>query len=254
MITKLSHTLLSHQEISVTGERIAGLAEEAGLGLSYIDGFAGLVKANVNELNAALAKTRGLELTAEVYAADDRRDMRFKSFRGFIDHKRYSEDANEREHAEYLWAILNRHSLSLWTLGFTDQTARLNTLFSELDSADKAQDALAAIAATNQYAAVKTSQSDFESIFKARTQEASAKDDDPKVRASRKKLAGNLEALLINIEMAEELNQEAGEETLSKIKSLIGNVNEVVASAMSIARARVTRAASEEETEEEPAA
>ena len=251
MVNKLSHTLLEHQEISMTGGRIAGMTEEAGLGLPYIDGFVGLVKANVNELNAALVKTPYLEQTPEVHAADDRRDTRFKSFRGFVDYKRYSADEAEKENAEHLWSILDRHSLSLWTFGFTDQSAALEGLFSDIDGNSKAQAALQATGAGEEYAALKAAQADFESAYRARAEESALKDE-PRVKDARKKLTGNLEALLINLEMAEKLNQESGDETLSKINSLIANVNEVIGSAMSVARARVTRA-SDEEAEEEAA-
>lgn len=255
MVNDLSHSFLTHEELAVTGERIAGLVENAGLGLPYVDGIVGLVRESVGDLNTAKSSSQALELTSEVQAADGRRDKRFKSFRGFISYKRYSEDAAEEAHAEYLWSILNKHGLGLWSMGLSEQTARIDSLTGEIDNNSKALAAIAGLGASDEYEALKRSQTDFENTYRRRVAEASEKESDPRIGPSRKKLIENLEALLVNLAMAENLNQEAGEETLSKINSLIGGVNEVIASVMATAKARITRSASaNEDSENEEAA
>lgn len=221
----------------MVSDRIADQVIETGVNLPYVDGLAGLVKGNVIDLDAAISKSLGLELTPEVHAADDLRDKRYKSFRSYLEHKSYSEDPEIAEQASFLFNILKKHGLGLWYGGLTEQSIKLKALFNDLED-DKAKNAILKTGASPALEMLKIGQDNFEKIYRKRASEASIKED-PKVRDSRKKLTGNLQALLLNLTVAEKLNEDSEKKT--KVASLIGEVNKIISSTITIARARISR-------------
>jgi hypothetical protein len=238
MLNVLNHSLLLHKELSLAGDGIADQVIEAGLGLSYVDGLAGLVKENILEMDMAVAKSLGLETTPEVQAADVVRDRRFKSLRAYVEHKSYDDDERIAKEASFIYDIIRKHGLGLWCMGMSEQTVRLKALGNDFGS-EKAQDALQKTGTMKVWVSLQNAQYEFEKILKKRIDEASAKED-PKVRISRGKLTNNLQALLLNLEVAQKLDNEA--DVKKKLAALVRKVNRIISSSMANARARITRA------------
>jgi len=246
MVKELYHSLLDHAELSMTGHRIVEQVEGAELGLPYVDGLAGMTKSDLQKFDLARHKTLALELTPEVLEADEKRDRKFKAFRAFVEANVYSDDAEISRHAEYLWRIIRRHGASLWSEGLTKESELLNAILNDLKNDGKAEEAIAAIGATAYLNELETAQANFEKLYLDRAKEAAGKIDF-KVKETRASLTNNLQALLLNIEVAAALNVE--EEMKNKILALIGEVNEVITSIMSNARARIAREKEKEEDE-----
>ncbi len=237
MLQELNHSLLLHKELSSAAERIARKVQQVGLGLPYVDGLAGLVIICVNNLNIAVSKSQSLDATPEVQSADERRDKRYKALRTFIEYQMLSDDVTIEASASYLLSILKKHGLSLWALDLKEQSARLKALFNNIDSDENARMAYQHIGATPDYESLKAAQSHFEEVYYPHARQTFLKYD-PKVNETRKKLSDNLKAMMMNLQVAERINED--EDIKKQLNLLEDELNTIISATMSVARKRIS--------------
>jgi len=202
-------------------------------------------KLNENYLNFVniLDRLRKNPLTTKVHFSDGIRDARFLCFRNYVESQLYHWEIANAEAAQLLVEVIQRHGWSLHTGGFTGQTSACNAMLAELKG-EKTQEAIEIIKAAEYLQQVESSERDFEILMQERD-EQNAKEK-PQLINTRKQLYKDLVVVIQSIENLIELNLD---EDISALKELNKNVDQIILTITSMARARKTRKKEDAEVE-----
>jgi len=131
-----------------------------------------------------------------------------------------------------LTGIIETTGNSIHSLGYTAETAKVNSLIAYL-SAPAALKDMETIGATKWYEELKTSQDKFENIYKTKIDIESVIDV-PLIRGSRARITRFVNALISYIAINGELDN-------AKFGALNDKIDEIIIEIVAIARARETR-------------
>lgn len=231
-LKKLRTSLLLPAELVETINSYLAVIEEGGEPDAFVQVITELLKADVILLGEALTAVRVNALVTEVAQLDAVRDDLYIGFRDMVDAaKRRRDDALLAAYAK-VWPVIEKAGTTLYSLGYTAQSGRLEVLFAELDKADH-QEALNTLGLTAIYAELKQAQQDFSSKYSERLDEDSKKSY-PTLGEAKKQAVPHVNILIDAISILEEA-------TPTSQEGMISRMNAITFEIMSVARARKTR-------------
>lgn len=181
----------------------------------------------------AIGSSTKLQETEAIQGADTAVDTSFRGFVKVIMGYQLSPVAAESAAANVLMPLIEQNNKRLYRMGYDEQSARLNSLFTDLEGED-AKQALEALGLTTWLTTLKAQLKALEDLRKARTN-TSATTETPTDREAKSALREAIEFVLSDINTLIRRNKVPGlEETDKKIEA---KALEIAA----IARARKTR-------------
>lgn len=235
---KISFSILSHEELLTISTSMSHVLSPLLKTDAYLGQLNAIIKKVVKDLSVALGKDMTSDWTELVKAKDIKRDRAFIGFRDFVKACTNSPELEVQVAAGNIIKVINNKGWTLYKEGYASQSARLDSLFEELET-EEGRQALVNVKAEDWYNNLKQAHGDFLEGMQGKTEEE-AKDDIPWMSKSRRKLYKYLKALLSYLEMQAEL---VGDQYAEVARQ----VDEIVGSAMAVARARQTREANENE-------
>ena len=228
----LPFSLLNSNEIYTTSWRINEACKLSVTG----DGFIVTLCSNIDQANVDLTKGLGKSLNSDftplLLAQDQARDNAFIGFRDYASSFSHSSDSVMATAGRNLTGIIETTGNSIHSLGYTAETAKVNSLIAYL-SAPAALKDMETIGATKWYEELKTSQDKFENIYKTKIDIESVIDV-PLIRGSRARITRFVNALISYIAINGELDN-------AKFGALNDKIDEIIIEIVAIARARETR-------------
>jgi hypothetical protein len=190
-----------------------------------------------------MGKALSSEFTSVLAENDSARDNSFIGLRNYVNSFVHSKDGAKAAAALKLSDMIQSVGNGIYRLGYLDETAKLNSLITNLRTSEATQ-ALETIGAVEWFTALETDQQVFEQAYQSKVDTESAINY-PLLKASKAMLINLLRALLIYIESNVDLD--AG-----KFAPVEQKLNEIITDITAISRARLTRAANEKKKNEEP--
>ncbi len=224
--------LLNSNEIYTTSWRINEACKLSVTG----DGFIVTLCSNIDQANVDLTKGLGKSLNSDftplLLAQDQARDNAFIGFRDYASSFSHSSDSVMATAGRNLTGIVEAAGNTIHSLGYTAETAKVNSLIASL-SAPAALKDIETIGATKWYEELKTSQDQFENLYKSKIDTESAIDL-PLIKESKGRITKYLRALMSYIDINGELDP-------AKFGAINSKVDEILTEITAIARARETR-------------
>ena len=248
MVQKLSAGLLLNSELTVVAQRLVDATEKALSSESIIQKASEVIRFDIDQVEAALGRVQSSEFTSQIAEQDQQRDDAFVALRDFA--KASSSRTNQKvaDAGSFIYGIFEARGLTLYRLGYTQQTAAMNLLLEDL-STDEAKEALAAMNGTSWFEDLQSAQAAFEHLVSTKA-ELESQQGIPPLRISRAALTDSVEALLSCVGVIQRFEERNGDtNTQEALTELIGTINEITSDAMSIARARRTRDEATDEQE-----
>lgn len=240
MVEKLSVSLLEHHELTVTATRVLNQAEQITAADTFIKAHIALTKKDVETLEGVLNKDKDNEYTEILSKQDQERDDAFVFLKKYIA-AFFRKKENLKQAGELLYGLIKKQGLDLHKENYVVETAKLKALFTSFEATD-AKAALTLLGADNWLDDLKAAQEKFEDIYNQKVS-AEIKENYPLLRETRQKLTFHLTTLLNNITIIEELKPV---ETADDVKK----INEIISDMMTTVRARKTREANKDKSEE----
>jgi hypothetical protein len=223
---------LNSGELYTTAKRIINVVDGSLSENEYVAKLCSLLILSIASLAKGLGKSLNSDFTPIIFEKDLARDNAFIGLRDFISSFCHSSNTAKLAAATFLAGIIEKTGNTIYSLGYTIETSKMNTLLTNL-SEPAAQTALSTIGATEWYQEVVTSEEEFETTYKTKI-ETESTIDYPLVKDSRAKISKYLKSLLNYIETNTEFDSE-------KYSSLKDKINEIITDSVAIARARITR-------------
>ena len=238
MLKDLSITYLSPSELLTTSERIDAIISEALSDQPFVTKISGVMKKDLDNLQESMGKDKSSVFTEKMAETDAKRDATFLALRDFSKASANRSDNKVSAAADLIINKIKKHGWTLYSMGYSDQTAALNLLFDDLDAAD-AVSAMQVIGADGWYTDLKNAQAEFENTYKEKVS-TEAREDYLRLREAFSVLGRHLNVLLDTIGLLQELGE------TENIDTLVEQINEVITDVMTTARARRTRQTEDE--------
>ena len=235
---KLPFSLLSSNELFTTSSRIN---EACKLSLSsdiYVSNLCSSIDQGNNDLSKGLGKSLNSDFTPLLLVQDQVRDNAFIGLRDFFTSYSHSSDPAKAAAGRNLTAIFENIGNSAYRLGYVVETSKINSLIANLSVPAAVKD-MECVGATEWFAQLKTSQSEFEKIYNAKIVTESAIDY-PLVKDARERISRYLKGLMNYIEINTDLDE-------AKFGSTNEKINEIITEIVAIIRARETRSENKKE-------
>ena len=235
---KLPFSLLSSIELFTTSSRIN---EACKLSLSsdiYVSNLCSSIDQGNNDLSKGLGKSLNSDFTPLLLVQDQVRDNTFIGLRDFFTSYSHSSDSAKATAGRNLTAIFENIGNSAYRLGYVVETSKINSLIANLSVPAAVKD-MECVGATEWFAQLKTSQSEFEKIYNAKIVTESAIDY-PLVKDARERISRYLKGLMNYIEINTDLDE-------AKFGSTNEKINEIITEIVAIIRARETRSENKKE-------
>lgn len=233
-----SVSILSKDELYTSSDRMQQILSNNAIKDPFVGSVLPVLQKNIKDLGIALGKDSSSEFTDELANKDENRDTTFVGLRDYCKAFTNSSDKTKAKAAELLINIFQERGWSIFRLGYSAESSQLNVLIQDLEG-EAAQNALAAINATDWLTDLKAAQQAFENTYQEKVS-SEAGQDYPLISETRKRIARYMQALLSYIDIQSELNSTGFTELVEKI-------DEVITDTLSIARARRTRNENENE-------
>ncbi|MEQ9468289.1 MAG: DUF6261 family protein [Ekhidna sp.] len=240
MIKQLRTSFLLPAELSETASKYVAATADLSAADPFIARITGLLQTDIDNLNAAITAVRLNKLVDDVAAADALRDDLFIGFKDLVDAYKRRKNQALVDAYEQIWPIIYQAGTRLYTLGYAEQSGKLEALFTELDKPEN-QTALATMHADGIYADLKQAQADFVTIYNSRLDEDTKKNY-PTLSEAKSKTVPHVNILLDAINILDETDP-------GTHGALIDKLNGITTSIMAVARARKSRGESGEELE-----
>ncbi len=207
---------------------------------SIVQKLTTVVQADVEAVEQALGRERASSFTAQLAERDQERDDAFVALRDFAKASSSRGKSEVAKAGELIYRIFQRRGLTLYRLGYMQQSAALNLLFEDL-SMPAAQNSLEVLQAVSWLDDLRTAHEAFEQTYSEKVS-SEARQDYPLLRAARLRLGRHVETLLGCLEVLQRFVEQDGTEAeLATLSQLTGKVNEIITEVMTVARARRTR-------------
>ncbi len=244
MLNELYTTFLSYEELNTVAGRISDTVGGHIADYPFLGELTGLLKTDIGNLGAALNRDRTSKFTVLIEQSDNQRDSSFIALRDYLKACSSRSVLELATAGEYLTAIVKKHGWTLYARTYTEETAALKALLTELDGTE-ATTAIQTLNAAPWYDDLKAAQAAFEETYNNKiTAEAQA--DYPLLRETRSKIIRHLTALLDFIRVLGEVN------TSDTYTAMVEQLNEIINDVMTVARARRTRETQEPVATESP--
>lgn len=224
--------LLKPEEVHTFTFRILTIASSLIHQDEFLASIYPLLQRENDNLSMALGQVRGSKFTSLLAERDSLRDRLFMGFRYYITAFTFHPDEKIANAAQFLENLVEKRGVTLYNLGYTEETSQLNGLLNDLKSPD-AQAALVLIQDNYWVTTLTNAQQEFEALYQEKV-ETEAIQDLPKLTTSKNNVAHYLSRLLQYIDTNRELNPE-------KYQSVADKIDEVITDVMTIARARKTK-------------
>ena len=240
---KLSSSLLLHAELTIVSRRLVDTIADALPNETTVSKLADLIRTDIAQVEAALSREAASEYTAQLAQQDQIRDDAFIALRDFAKANCNRGNAEISQAGKLIYSIFETRGLTLYSRGYTDQSAGMNLLLEDL-STDEARNALDEMGGMAWYDELQLAQDSFEQLVREKLSSESQETILP-IRVSRLRLTDHIETLLGCVRAVHDFEEQAatsdGHVTLDE---LINSINEIILNAMAVARARRTRSES----------
>ena len=236
MLKRLSTSLLLPGELSETITKFDQAVKELGITHAFLLTILALLGKDVTRIRQAITALRFNKKIKSVAEAAAQREDSFVGFKDYIESSRRRRDEAIKEAHAAIWAILEAVGTQLYRLGYVEQTAKLEALFSELDKPEN-QAYLLTLRADDYYAELKESQEDFLTLSGEKRTEDELQQY-PSLDTSKSTAVPHVNAFLSIVGVMQEVSE--GDEK-EQFNSLIDKLNIIIADIMTVARARKTR-------------
>lgn len=240
---KLSSSLLLHAELTIVSRRLVDTIADALPNETTVSKLADLIRTDIAQVEAALSRESASEYTAQLAQQDQIRDDAFIALRDFAKANSNRGNAEISQAGKLIYSIFETRGLTLYSRGYTDQSAGMNLLLEDL-STDEARNALDEMGGMAWYDELQLAQDSFEQLVREKLSSESQETILP-IRVSRLRLTHHIETLLGCVRAVHDFEEQAatsdGHVTLDE---LINSINEIILNAMAVARARRTRSES----------
>ena len=185
-----------------------------------------------DDLAKALGKSLNSVFTPVLLVRDQERDDAFISLRDYASSCSHSKNPKEVAAGRSITAIFDNVGISVYYLGYAQETAKLKTLI-EAFGTSSAQQALETIGATERFEELKSSQDEFEKTYQSKIETESAINY-PLVKDSKLRITKYLKTLLFYIDT----NSDLDNTVFGAAKEAI---NQIITDTVAIAHSRATR-------------
>ena len=254
LLERFSPSLLTNTELPAVSERISDAVGRALPENTHVQQLLSVLAADIENLEAALSRRRISSFTEQISQLDEARDDAFIGLRDYAKASTRRSNQQVADAATVILEMIQERGVNLHRLGYSDQTTELNILFDNL-STTEAEQTLAQMNGTSWFEDLQTAQANFEAAMRERAN-VESQENPPRLGPARTRLQRRLDAVLLTVEVLHDYAQtQSDEESLKRAKDLIAEINELINSAMVIARARKSRdEGNRDDTEEDFAA
>ena len=235
----LSVTQATHSELVEATEFYSNTLETHFAEHVFILAIVAKIKPLVEALKQALLALRSSLLVEELRKLDKIRDDAFIMFRDYVGLFARSTEAAKKAAYDRIYPLIEKAGISLWALGDAEETGQMQSLFFELDKAERQAD-LQELDALVFYSKVKAAEADFETLAADKLDEKARKKL-PTIKTSRAALEPRIRDLFPALRMVA-----FTDETMTDF-SWIDTLNEKTDMVMAQVAARRTRNDNEEE-------
>ncbi len=229
---KLSTSLLLPAELSSTIQKYIDVWSESGNDHPFMTRIVRLLRQDIENINSALTAVRSNEHVASVSEADAIRDDLFIGFRDAVDAAKRRRSPEMQAGYQAVWPIIEQAGTTLYRLGYTAQSGRMDALIAELDKSENTRH-LAAMNVGEIFAEMKKAQEDFNLVYQQRL-DAEAKKNYPTLSESKSKAVPHVNSFLDALSIL--IETEPG-----GLPKLENGINAITQEIMVVARGRKTR-------------
>ncbi|MFY0687572.1 MAG: hypothetical protein JXQ90_10435 [Cyclobacteriaceae bacterium] len=240
MINELRTSYLLPSELSETVNAYLKVLQDDQPENPFLDRITGLLLEDLNMLNQAITAVRINQLIDDVAAADALRDDLFIGFRDLINAYKRRRDESLVEAYERVWPVIEKAGTRLYSLGYTDQSGKLEAMFAELDKTGQ-QASITQLNAQGIYEELKAAQEEFAILYQERL-ELDNQHDYPTLKEARRAIVPHVNSLINALDVLSETEPDTYGGLINKINVITKQVN-------TSARARRSRARSEAQIE-----
>ena len=248
-LKKLSTSLLLNTELTIVGYRLVDTVAAALPEETTVSKMLDLIRADIAQVEAALGREQASEFTAQLSEKDQIRDDAFVALRDLAKACTNRSNPEVSQAGELIYALFEARGLTLYSKGYTEQSAGMNLLLEDL-STEQASDALATMGAPSWYDELRLAQDSFEQAVREKLSTES-QDDILPIRFSRSQLTDHIETLLGCVRAMRDYQELTDAPNgYSALDESISSINEIITNAMTIAKSRRTRNESANEHED----
>ncbi len=232
MIKPINSRYLSTEEVYVLATNIQTLIESAEIEESIKTKLLTCIKKEIPTFEEALNRNKKNPLTITKKEKDTTRDNYFLGLRCYVESMTYHWEEGINKAAHSILEVIERHGYSLHILGYTEETALLNSLILELQH-EPGSTHITTIGAQEWLKKLSEAQIDFEKTKSDAIHIDSI--EKPSLVKSRNLVIKDLNDVLNYISIEERFNESTA------ITDLISKINQSISSVVTIAKARNTR-------------
>lgn len=237
MIQEINKSILNSEEASMLAIRLTNSVLSMNLTDDFFKKLVEHIHMAMNELDAAMTRTRGSKFT-ELLKQTDRtqRDPSFISFKNYILSCLDRRKEEVKEAASRIYGVIEKYGTRLYELSYDQQTIKTNQLLKELK--DDFSGDLAVLGAGPWLEELESSQREFEELTDGKLHEASQKIAGP-LRESKDRVLDYIEVLIGAMNKMLEFYPGVYDEKILLMEEAVKKI-------MAAARARETRKESDE--------
>ncbi len=198
-VKNLSASRTTHSELAGVSGQYSKLLAKAFPDNPMILAITLLINNGLDKLNDALSAIRINTLIKEAFDLDQIRDSEFIVFRNMIAAYEKSTVPDEKQAYDTLWPVIVKLGTTLYTEGYLEQTARLDTLYREMEKPEKVS-ALNVLLLTGKLDRLKFADKEFNQVYDSKLEQESKKHY-PTIREARKELSPLINDLLPTLRM-----------------------------------------------------
>ena len=226
MIRTIPTSLLSLSLLTTLCEQISNIVNRKFGDNPIISPILGKLNQAIEKAQLAINSSQLMELTEQVRIQDQKRDDGYRAFRDYVLAGTRRLNETFRNACLSIAKILDQNGFSLYRLGYSEQTAALKSLFTDLQSIEQDLKTADCIEWLEE---LKQAQSEFEEVHDKRIEKSSLKDI-PTDKEAKTELVPVLELLLNSLEVLHASKQ------IEHMENTIKQVNETIDSTVKKAR------------------
>jgi len=228
----LPFSMLSSNELYTTSCRIVEACKLSLSGNEFVSTLCSSVDMGNSDLGKGLGKSLNSDFTPLLILRDQARDNAFIGLRDFASSFSHSNDEGKAAAGKNLTGIFDTTGNSAYSMGYSVETAKLNSLIMNLSTPASLKD-MESIGAIEWFEQLKTCQVEFEKVYNSKIDTESAINF-PLIKDARDRITKYLKALLSYININTELDP-------VKYGPVSDKIDEMITEIVAIARARKTR-------------
>ncbi len=202
---QISLSRISSEEFSVFTRRVINVLDTQLADDSFYQKLQASLKEANRKMVVSLHRNQANLLTRKLKQMDKVRDNAFIGFRNYCKTNSYHSDSVIKIAGKRLVALIEHFGWTLYNEGYTSQSAKLISLFEEIDRKTYTDD-LNTIDGMTWYERLKTEQANFEQVMKERDN-LNITEEIPSLKACRYEISSLLRPLFSYIELKSKLDK-----------------------------------------------